>query len=115
MAASKRTLSLSLAAEAATQLRRLAGPAGIGRTMEAHGSGGDHLDVVLSSSASTLVSFAACSGWPIGTLPLATMHHNGQPYGMFALAREGREDVLLRLMAAWQAAGLNGVPMPAVR
>lgn len=57
------------------------------------------VDIVLAASDSTLVSFAAGAGWPIGTVPLGNLDKNGQPFGFFALAP--REDVLLRFMAAF--------------
>jgi amidase len=58
------------------------------------------LDIILAPSDSTLVTFAACAGWPIGNVPLSRLHKNGQPYGFFAVARGGREDVLVRFMTA---------------
>ncbi len=65
------------------------------KKMDEHG-----LDIVISTSDANLVSFAACAGWPIGTVPLGNLSTNGQPYGWFATARSGREDVLLRFMRA---------------
>jgi amidase len=62
------------------------------------------LDIVLAASDSTLVSYAAVAGWPIATVPLGALSTNGQPYGLFALARENREDLLLGFMIAFQKA-----------
>ena len=90
------------------QLRRLAGPDGMGRAMRREG-----LDVVVSSSHARLVSFAACAGWPIAGMPLARKADTGLPYGVFAVAGAGREDVLVRFMAAWHEA-FGGVEMPVV-
>ncbi|OIW25362.1 amidase signature enzyme [Coniochaeta ligniaria NRRL 30616] len=91
---SRMTEDIRLAAVAA--LRTLAGSEGIGKVMTEH-----DLDIVLAPSDSTLVSFAACSGWPIATVPLGRLVKNGQPYGFFAVSRDGREDVLFRFMAAY--------------
>ena len=62
------------------------------------------LDLVLSSSVATLVSWAAWAGWPVATVPLARLSRTGAPYGLFLLARQGREDVLLNFMEAWHEA-----------
>ncbi len=63
------------------------------------GHGG--LDVILAPSDSTLVSYTALAGWPVATVPLGNLTKNGQPFGFFALAPAGREDLLLRFMAAF--------------
>lgn len=93
---------------ALTAIRRLAGPEGIAKTMDDHG-----LDIVLSASESQLVTFAAWLGWPIGTVPMTNWKKNRQPYGLFALARKGREDVLLGFMEAW-AGVVEGAKPPVV-
>lgn len=77
-------------------LSRLAGPDGMDKIMREK-----KIEIVLAPSDSTLVSYAACAGWPIATVPIGNLEKNGEPYGMFALARHGREDILLRFMAAW--------------
>ncbi len=83
-------------AEVTAELRRLAGKDGMAKTMEEHG-----LDIVISTSDASLVGFAACARWPICTMPLANLEKNEQPWGWFAMAREGREDILLKFMAAF--------------
>lgn len=83
-------------ASAVSQLRRLASVDGMEKWMDEHS-----LDIVLGPSDSTLVTFAACAGWPIATMPLGRLGKNGQPYGFFALAKSGREDMLFRLMGAF--------------
>ncbi|KAJ4269772.1 hypothetical protein NW762_001440 [Fusarium torreyae] len=85
--------------ETLTALRRLATTDGIGKWMDDH-----DIDIVLSNSDSTLVTFAACAKWPIGTVPLGNAARNDQPFGLFALAREGREDILLQFMGAFHTA-----------
>jgi amidase len=80
-------------AAAATNLRRIAR-----RVMD--NMMGD-LDLVLSNSDATLVHYASCAGWPVAGVPLGRVPRNGQPYGMFAMARHGREDLLLRFTRAW--------------
>ncbi|KAK5995221.1 putative amidase [Cladobotryum mycophilum] len=97
IAAAENTMKAETATAVVPELRRLAGPDGMGKLMSEHG-----LDIVLTASESTVVGYAACAGWPIATVPLAKLHKNGQPYGMFVLAKE--ETVLLRFMKAWQKA-----------
>ncbi|RWA09269.1 hypothetical protein EKO27_g5841 [Xylaria grammica] len=79
--------------EVCNELRRLVLEGDMGRLMN-----DKSLDVVLAPSDSTLVSYSACAGWPIATVPLGRMERNGQPFGLFVLARENREDVLLKFM-----------------
>ncbi|KND88994.1 putative amidase [Tolypocladium ophioglossoides CBS 100239] len=102
-------LSAGAHVAAVSALRRLAGPDGIVRAMAAHGG----LDVVLAPSESTLVCYSACARLPVAAVPLGRWRRNGQPYGMFAVAGPGREDVLLRFMGAWHAV-LGGVEGPAM-
>ncbi|CAL5866018.1 uncharacterized protein PFLUO_LOCUS225 [Penicillium psychrofluorescens] len=96
LAALKSTMSPESHASAVSQLRRLASVDGMEKWMDEHS-----LDIVLGPSDSTLVTFAACAGWPIATMPLGRLGKNGQPYGFFALAKSGREDMLFRLMGAF--------------
>ncbi|KAJ5624400.1 amidase-like protein [Penicillium lagena] len=96
IASLKSTMSPESYASAISQLRRLASVDGMEKWMEEHS-----IDIVLGPSDSTLVSFAACAGWPIATMPLGKLKKNGQPYGFFALARSGCEDILLHLMSAF--------------
>ena len=89
-------MSESTRLETAAALRTLAGPEGIGKVMAEHG-----LDIVLAPSDSTLVTFAACAGWPIATVPLGRFEKNGQPYGFFVMAQDGREDLLFRFIGGY--------------
>ncbi|KAJ5820350.1 amidase-like protein [Penicillium riverlandense] len=96
IASLKSTMSPESHASVLSQLRRLASVDGMEKWMAEQS-----IDIVLGPSDSTLVSFAACAGWPIATMPLGKLGKNGQPYGFFALARSGREDTLFRLMSAF--------------
>lgn len=96
IAATRSTMTGERCAEVAAQLGRLATAETMGKMMDEHA-----LDVVLSNSDAALVSYASCAGWPVAAVPLGRMARNGQPYGMFAMARHGGEDVLLTLMRAW--------------
>ncbi|KAI0514735.1 amidase signature enzyme [Xylaria bambusicola] len=79
--------------EVCSELRRLIVEGQLGNLMSEKG-----LDIILAPSDSTMVSYSACAGWPIATVPLSRMKSNGQPFGLFALARENREDLLLKFM-----------------
>lgn len=83
--------------EVVAALRQLAGPEGLGKVTREQ-----ELDIILAPSTSVLVSFAACAGWSIRTVPLSRRNNNGQPYGFFAVARDGREDLLVRFMMAYR-------------
>jgi len=59
------------------------------------------IDIVIANSDSTLVSYTSSAHWPVITVPVGNLAKNGQPWGFFALARTGREDLLLRFAAAF--------------
>lgn len=90
------TMTEATRLETVTSLRTLAGPEGIGKVMREQ-----NLDIVLAPSDSTLVSFSACAAWPIATVPLGRLVKNGQPYGFFAMSRDGCEELLFRFMGAY--------------
>lgn len=83
--------------EALESIQRIAREDSLARVMAEQ-----NVDIVLSSSDSTLVSFGGCAGWPIATVPIGNLEKNGQPWGMFALARAGREDLLLNFMTVFK-------------
>lgn len=80
------------------EIRRLAGIDGLGRAMREA-----QVDVIVSASDSIIVGFAGAAGWPIATVPLGNLETNGQPFGLFVTAPEGREDLLFRFMGAFYA------------
>lgn len=81
---------------AVSALRQIAREASMAKYMREH-----DLDIVLSSSDATLISFSACAGWPVATVPVGNLSKNDQPWGMFALSRDGSVDTLLRFMKAF--------------
>ncbi|KAH8775372.1 amidase-like protein [Diaporthe sp. PMI_573] len=91
---------------AVSALRQLARNRSMAKYMHEHG-----LDVVLSSSDATLISFSACAGWPVATVPVGNLTKNDQPWGMFALACDGSVDTLLMFMRAFHGS-FNGVKAP---
>ena len=42
-------------------------------------------------------------GFPVATVPLGATHTNGQPFGLFVVARVHQEQTLLRFMHAFEA------------
>ncbi|KAI8253985.1 putative amidase [Colletotrichum sp. SAR 10_98] len=83
---------------AVSEVRRLSGIDGLGRAMREA-----QVDVIVSASDSIAVGFAGAAGWPIATVPLGNLETNGQPFGLFVTAPEGREDLLFRFMGAFYA------------
>ncbi|ROV92149.1 hypothetical protein VSDG_07550 [Cytospora chrysosperma] len=81
---------------AAAAIRRLAKEDGMAKLMRHR-----NLDIILSASDSSLIGFSACAGWPVATVPVGNLSKNGQPWGMFVLARDGNTDLLLRFMRAF--------------
>ncbi|ORX41306.1 amidase signature domain-containing protein [Kockovaella imperatae] len=81
--------------ETIDQVKNLAGPKGVEKVMHEMG-----IDLIVSNSDATLVSYAAWLGWPIATIPTGWRKENGQPCGVFVLARANQEDLLLKFMQA---------------
>jgi amidase len=96
------------AGNAARELRRLAGQDGMGKFMIEN-----DLDLVASSSDCGLVSFAACAGWPSGTVPLGQTE-DGLPYGMFVLARAGEDERIFQFMSAFEKT-ITKIQLPTLR
>jgi amidase len=42
-------------------------------------------------------------GYPIATVPVGTISHNGRPFGLALVAKAGREDLLFAFMSAFEA------------
>lgn len=98
------TPSTHLAAR--TELRRLAQEEGIARIMREQ-----DLDIVLSASDASLISFSSCAGWPVATVPVGNLAKNDQPWGFFALPKDGNLGVLLRFIKGFHG-GVEGVKGP---
>jgi amidase len=93
---------------AAEELKRLAGKDGMGRFMAEN-----DLDLIIYSSDCSLVSFAACAGWPSGTVPLGQLD-NGLPYGLFILARAGEDERIFQFMSAFEKTA-EKIALPVLR
>lgn len=81
---------------AVSAVRQIAREESMAKYMREH-----DLDIVISSSDANLISFSACAGWPVATVPVGNLSKNDQPWGMYALARDGSVDTLFRFMKAF--------------
>ena len=72
---------------------------------------GEELELAVAIVVADARKFA---GYPIATAPLGNLEGNGQPFGLFLLAREKREGVLLRFMALCEEGGVTGCAGPEV-
>ncbi len=109
---------------AVIELKRIATES-IDTLMDEHG-----IEIIAAPSDSTLVSFAACSGkclgflaynltdsqpgYPIATVPLGNVESNGQPFGLFLLAKANHENVLLKFMSLYEGAGVSMCVGPSI-
>ncbi|EEU37128.1 uncharacterized protein NECHADRAFT_52302 [Fusarium vanettenii 77-13-4] len=69
-------------------------------------------DVIMASGESLVTTTAAAAGYPIASVPLGFSTHNGRPYGMEIVARNGAEDKLFQVMSAWEATFPHGRHAP---
>ncbi|KAH0837170.1 hypothetical protein AYO21_04628 [Fonsecaea monophora] len=79
-------------------LRQVARDRGIDHILDTY-----QVDVIMAPADSLLISYAACSGYPIATLPLSYLSYNGRPFGLSVLARANQEAVLIKVQSAWEA------------
>ncbi|KAJ5094629.1 amidase-like protein [Penicillium angulare] len=98
VASLKAALSPDVHSATVSRLRQLATVDGMEKWMTEY-----DVEFVLAPSDSTLVSFAACAGCPIATIPLGRLKKNNQPYGFFVLAKGQSEERLLHLMEIFYA------------
>ncbi|KAK4199067.1 putative amidase family protein [Triangularia verruculosa] len=73
------------------------------------------VDVILGPADGFLTSVAACGGYPIAAMPLSYLDFNGRPFGVSAMAARGREDILVKVMSAWEATFPARRPPPLLR
>lgn len=61
------------------------------------------VDVIIGPADSVLDGMIAASGYPFATLPLSYFNKNGRPFGLVAIASAWQEELLVRVMSAWEA------------
>jgi amidase len=68
---------------------------------------GDSPLCLLSSATglSTVSGFTKAdeTGYPIGTVPLGQLQHNGRPFGLCIMGKAGGESAMIRFMKNWEA------------
>ncbi|KAK1243303.1 hypothetical protein MKX07_003931 [Trichoderma sp. CBMAI-0711] len=62
------------------------------------------VNLLVAPGDSSLCIHAAAAGYPIATAPIGQLRYNGRPFGLCVLARANEEELLLRFMAAYEAA-----------
>ena len=61
------------------------------------------VDVIIGPADSELDCMIAAAGYPFATLPLSYFKKNGRPFGLVAMAQAWQEELLVRVMSAWEA------------
>ncbi|KAB8356499.1 hypothetical protein FH972_024082 [Carpinus fangiana] len=105
--------NLNLSAEQydanARHLRNVAKTEGIDKILDSYG-----LDVIIGPIDSFLSSFASGTGYLIATMPLSYLKYNGRPFGLAAIAKAHREDILIKVQSAWEVTFGPRQPPPAL-
>lgn len=70
------------------------------------------IDVIIGPSDGVFASMASAAGNPIASMPLGFARFNGRAFGVQVLAKNGEEDKILRVMAAWEATFPEGRQPP---
>jgi amidase len=60
------------------------------------------LDVIMGAPTGRSATIYDMAAYPIGTLPLGYARFNGRPFGLSVVAPGGREDLIIRVMGAWE-------------
>jgi amidase len=115
ISAQEQMLSPSEYEEHFGNMRRLSTKEGIDLMLDKYG-----IDVIIGPADSSLCSLASCSGkqytqilfkfsrlqntgYPIAVMPLSYLDFNGRPFGMAVLAREHQDELLVKVLSAWEA------------
>lgn len=61
------------------------------------------VDVIMGAPTGRAATVYSMAGCPVGTLPLGYARFNGRPFGMAFVARANREDLIIKVMSAWEA------------
>lgn len=78
--------------------RRVGRTDGIDHTLESN-----DIDVILCPADSDIDEVVSAAGYPAAVMPLGTYKGNGRPFGVVAVAGQYREDLLIKVMGAWEA------------
>jgi amidase len=60
------------------------------------------INVIIGAPTGRSITVYDLAGYPIGTLPLGYAQFNGRPLGMVVVTSKGREDLIIRVMSAWE-------------
>lgn len=85
-------------AENRAALRKSNKDLGVDKILEEQG-----LDVIIGTPTGRFATVSAVSGYPMGCVPLGYARFNGRPFGLSILAPAHREDLIIRVMSAWEA------------
>ncbi|KAK4147940.1 amidase signature domain-containing protein [Dichotomopilus funicola] len=88
-------------------LRHVARDQGIERVLKTY-----EVDVILGPTDSGLTSMATGGGYSLCGMPLSYLDYNGRPFSVSAITRRGRDDLLIKVMSAWEATFPQRRPPP---
>jgi amidase len=60
------------------------------------------IDVIMGAPTGRSATIYDAGGYPVGTLPLGYANFNGRAFGLSFVVPRGREDLLVRVMGAWE-------------
>ncbi|KAK1833216.1 amidase signature domain-containing protein [Podospora conica] len=61
------------------------------------------LDAIIGPTDGPLASIAAACGGPIATMPVGLLNLHGRPFGLSVITLPNHDEVLFRVMSAWEA------------
>ncbi|KAJ8129603.1 hypothetical protein O1611_g4029 [Lasiodiplodia mahajangana] len=61
-----------------------------------------NIDVIMGAPTGRSATIYDAGGYPVGTLPLGYANFNGRAFGLSFVVPRGREDLLARVMGAWE-------------
>ncbi|KAI1348678.1 amidase signature domain-containing protein [Xylaria sp. FL0043] len=60
------------------------------------------LDVIMGAPTGRSATIYDVAGYPVGTVPLGYAKFNGRAFGLSFVVQKGREDLIIRVMGAWE-------------
>ncbi|KAI1121040.1 amidase signature domain-containing protein [Nemania abortiva] len=60
------------------------------------------LDVIMGAPTGRSATIYDIAGYPVGTVPLGYAKFNGRAFGLSFVVQEGRKDLIIRVMGAWE-------------
>lgn len=60
------------------------------------------LDVIMGAPTGRSAAIYDIAGYPVGIVPLGYAKFHGRAFGLSCVVQQGRDDLIIRVMGAWE-------------